>query len=267
MSTKRQPSFGLPADAGAIVVGSFEMSSGRRFDWHEHPVHQLVWCARGVLAVSVGAAVWVLPPPRALWIPAGVVHAVEASRPATMRSVYIRRRGCRIRWTAPRVVAASPLVCELIGFLADPSAAARSRGHAERLLLDLLRPLEANPIELTLPRDPRSRRVADVLLSDPADPRTLAAFARTAGACARTLARLFLAETGSTFGQWRTHLRLRAALAHLAAGVPVAVVAERVGYRSASAFIASFRRLLGVAPGAYFATAAHGGHVAGDSAG
>ncbi|WP_437720348.1 helix-turn-helix domain-containing protein [Sorangium sp. So ce861] len=254
MSTKRQPSFGLPAGAGAIVVGSFEMSRGGRFDWHEHPVHQLVWCARGVLAVSVGAAVWVLPPQRALWIPAGVVHAVEASLPATMRSAYVRRRSCRIPWTAPTVVAASPLVCELIGFLADPTSTARSRGHAERLLLDVLRPLDANPIELSLPLDPRARRVADALMSDPADPRTLAAFARTSGACARTLARLFLAETGSTFGQWRSHLRLRAALTHMAARVPVAVVAERVGYRSASAFIASFRRLLGVAPGAYFAT-------------
>lgn len=40
----------------------------------------------------------------------------------------------------------------------------------------------------------------------------------------------------------------------MAARVPVAVVVERVGCRSASAFIASFRRLLGVAPGAYFAT-------------
>ncbi|MGK3960130.1 helix-turn-helix domain-containing protein [Sorangium sp. So ce118] len=65
----------------------------------------------------------------------------------------------------------------------------------------------------------------------------------------------------------RTHLRLRAALAHVAARVPVAVVAERVGYRSASAFIASFRRLLGVAPGACFATAAHGGNVAHDEGG
>ncbi|WP_420854455.1 helix-turn-helix domain-containing protein [Sorangium cellulosum] len=53
----------------------------------------------------------------------------------------------------------------------------------------------------------------------------------------------------------------------LAASVPVAVVAERVGYRSASAFIASFRRLLGVAPGAYFATLAHGGHAAHGKAG
>lgn len=106
--------------------------------------------------------------------------------------------------------------------------------------------------QLPLPEDPRARRVADALLRDPADARTLAAFGKHAGASARTLARLFLAETGAPFGQWRAHLRLCAALSHLAVGVPVGDVAGRVGYASASAFVAAFRRLLGVSPGAYF---------------
>jgi AraC-like DNA-binding protein/quercetin dioxygenase-like cupin family protein len=253
MSQTRQASYGLPAGVGAIAVGSFEMTSATRFDWHRHPMHQLAWAASGVLAVSVGASTWVLPPPRALWIPAGIVHAVEASRPATMRSVYVRKRGCEIRWTEPTVVAAAPLVRELIGLLAGDGASKRARGHAERLLLELLQPLATTPVALDMPADPRARRVAGALLADPADARTLAQLGRVAGASGRTLARLFLAETGASFGQWRTHLRMRAALEHLAAGTPVAVVAERVGYAGASAFVAAFRRQLGVAPGAYFA--------------
>jgi AraC-like DNA-binding protein len=252
MSRNRHRSLGLPKASGAVVVGRFEMSSGVRFDWHEHPVHQLAWCARGVLAVSVGGSTWVLPPARALWVPAGVVHAVEASRPATMQSVYFRRRRCPVRWPAPTAVAVSPLMRELIDFLADGRPAPRARAHAERLLLDLLRPLGVTPIALALPRDARARRVADELAANPADDRTLAALGRAAGASSRTLARLFLAETGSSFGHWRTHLRLRAALVHLAEGGAVTTVAERVGYKSPSAFIAAFRRLLGAPPGAYF---------------
>ncbi|MFY0539350.1 AraC family ligand binding domain-containing protein [Nannocystis pusilla] len=93
-------------------MGSFEMASAMRFDWHRHPMHQLAWAASGVLAVSVGASTWVLPPPRALWIPAGIVHAVEASRPATMRSVYVRKRaarsaGPRPPWSQPPLWCAS----------------------------------------------------------------------------------------------------------------------------------------------------------------
>jgi AraC-like DNA-binding protein len=70
------------------------------------------------------------------------------------------------------------------------------------------------------------------------------------GASPRTLRRLLLAETGLTFGQWRAQARVRAAVAHLAAGLPVSVVARRVGYQTPSAFVHAFRRLTGTTPGA-----------------
>jgi len=47
-------------------------------------------------------------------------------------------------------------------------------------------------------------------------------------------------------------LRLQAALPLLATGEPVANVARRVGYDTASAFVAAFRRETGLTPGAYF---------------
>ncbi|GES29907.1 helix-turn-helix domain-containing protein [Streptomyces angustmyceticus] len=53
------------------------------------------------------------------------------------------------------------------------------------------------------------------------------------------------------FGQWRTRVRLRAAMPLLAGGATVAAVAARVGYASPSAFVAAFRRAVGVPPGAY----------------
>ncbi|MGA9309721.1 MAG: AraC family transcriptional regulator [Pseudonocardiaceae bacterium] len=68
----------------------------------------------------------------------------------------------------------------------------------------------------------------------------------------RTLSRLFVAETGSSLGRWRTRLRVRRALELLASGTPVTVVAHRVGYRTASAFVAAFRRELSVSPAQCF---------------
>lgn len=55
-----------------------------------------------------------------------------------------------------------------------------------------------------------------------------------------------------TFGRWRAQAGLRAAVQHLADGVPVTVVAHRVGYATPSAFAAAFRRALGPPPAAYF---------------
>jgi AraC-like DNA-binding protein len=68
----------------------------------------------------------------------------------------------------------------------------------------------------------------------------------------RTLARLFRRETGLSFAAWRQQLRLLRALERLAAGEPVTAVALDLGYSGPSAFVAMFRRALGVSPGRYF---------------
>ena len=106
-------------------------------------------------------------------------------------------------------------------------------------------------IELRMPRDPRARTVADQVLRTPADQRSLKAWAAGAATSERTLRRLFLAETGISFGQWQRQARLQATLPLLAAGASTATVARRAGYATPSAFVAAFRRTLGIAPGAY----------------
>ena len=90
-----------------------------------------------------------------------------------------------------------------------------------------------------------------MLLAEPGDNRDLAAWGRQAGASGRTLARLFRRETGMTFAGWRRRLRLMAALSRLGAGEPVTRVAYELGYHSPSAFVAMFRRALGMPPGRY----------------
>ncbi|MFD0625227.1 helix-turn-helix domain-containing protein [Streptomyces sanglieri] len=78
------------------------------------------------------------------------------------------------------------------------------------------------------------------------------AWGRRVGTSGRTLARLFLADTGMSFGRWRTLVRLQAALPALAAGEPLHRVSRGVGYGTVSAFVAAFRRETGTTPGAYF---------------
>jgi AraC-like DNA-binding protein len=235
----------------ALFVGRFEMRGGVRFEAHHHPVHQLAWSEQGILAVTIGERTWVLPSTRALWIPAGLVHVTAASSPATMLSAYFARRSV-IRWKEPTVIAMSPLARELVRFLASaPKPAAAI--HARKLLFAILAPLSVSTVSAPCPEDPRARRVADALLANPADPRELAALGKKAGASARTLARLFVTETGMTFGEWRTRVRIRVALEALANGASVTEVAARVGYQRVSAFGAAFRRQTGTTPSRYFA--------------
>jgi quercetin dioxygenase-like cupin family protein len=67
------------------------MPAGTRFDWHTHEDHQLAWAASGVLTVLTSAATWVLPPTRALWIPAGLPH--ETASDGTWAAPWTRTTG------------------------------------------------------------------------------------------------------------------------------------------------------------------------------
>jgi AraC-like DNA-binding protein len=243
----------VPGEDVAVFVATFPMPAGLVFDWHTHEDHQLAWAASGVLTVRTLQRAWVLPPTRALWIPAGVRHeTLTAGAAATMRSLYVRPGLCPITWADPTPVRASPLLAELIGYLADQELTPDRRANAEALLVDLLQPVVMTTIEVREPSGDRAAEVAGRLRSEPADNRTLAEWGRAVGASERTLAREFLAGTGMPFGRWRTLLRLQAALSGLASGKPVSAVAHQVGYESDSAFVAAFRRETGVTPAVYF---------------
>jgi len=234
-----------------FFVATFPMPVGTLFDWHTHEDHQLAWASAGVLTVLTEGATWVLPPSRALWIPAGLPHETGASGLATMRSVYVPPALSPVNWAEPTVIAASPLLAEVVGYLAGELTADR-RARAEALLSDLLTPIPVARLDVRFPTDAVAGPVARALRDNPADQRTLAQWGTAVGASERTLARAFAAGTGLPFGQWRTQLRIQSALPLLAAGEASGRVAYRVGYETPSAFVAAFRRLTGVTPAAYF---------------
>ncbi len=228
------------------------MPRGSVFDWHAHDDHQLAWAPNGVLMVRTDATAWVLPPTRALWIPAGVRHETLSTSSATMQAVYVRPHLCPIVWTGCTPVSAHPLLAELIGYLAEEGLEAGARARGEAVLIDLLHPVAMATVDVPMPHEARAQEVAEALRAAPDDNRTLEAWGRDIGASERTLARSFLAETGLPFGRWRARLRLSVALVDLAAGAPVSRVARTVGYESTSAFVAAFRRETGVTPAIYF---------------
>jgi AraC-like DNA-binding protein/quercetin dioxygenase-like cupin family protein len=248
MSRTGQPPVCSP---DGFFVATFPMPAGTLFNWHTHEDHQLAWAPAGVLTVLTEGATWVLPPSRALWIPAGLPHETGASGRATMRSVYVPPGLSPVDWTAPTVIAASSLLTEVIGYLGGELTAAR-RARAEAVLSDLLTPVPVTALDVRFPDDPLAGPVARALRDNPADQRTLAEWGRAVGASERTLARAFAAATGLPFGQWRTQLRIQSALPLLAAGEAAGRVGYRVGYETPSAFVAAFRRLTGVTPTAYF---------------
>ena len=56
------------------AIGHVDRNGDVRYDWHEHPHHQLLYSARGTAQVEAQARRYFLPPQRAIWISAGATH-------------------------------------------------------------------------------------------------------------------------------------------------------------------------------------------------
>lgn len=216
---------------------------------------RLVYASVGAIRVSTAQDEWMVPPHRAVWVPAGIHHRVQMKGRVRLRTLYFRTDVSRGLPRDCRVVNVSPLLRELILHLArraakDPDL--QPDGAAITLLVEQLRTIEAVPLQLPLPRDPRALSAARLLRAAAGARPSLASVGRAAGASARTLQRLFTAETGLTFEKWRQRASLIRALELLSEGRKVTAVASDVGYDSPSAFIAMFRRELGATPRVYF---------------
>ncbi|MFF4927189.1 AraC family transcriptional regulator [Kitasatospora sp. NPDC001261] len=226
------------------------LPSGGAIDAHRHDDHQIAYAARGVVGITTDAGSWVAPGDRALWIPAGTVHAHQAHGELELHLVGLPAADNPLGLDRPTVLAVGPLLRELIvAYTRTPDQDTPERARLRAVLLDQLRASPQSPLHLPTPATPLLRALCALLEADPADGRTLAELGRAVGASDRTLSRLFRADLGMTFPQWRTQLRLHHALVLLAEGLPVTTVAHRCGWASASAFIDVYRRAFGHTPG------------------
>lgn len=228
---------------------------GHRVEPHTHDWPQLVYAVHGVISVAVGAGGWVVPPMRALWVAAGVEHSLSMQGRVEMRTLYFRPDVAPKMSEACCVIEVPPLLRELIVHVVESGGldgSSMSSRALFRVLVDQLRVVPERPLSLPMPKDPRARRVAGVVLSNPGSSVSLKVLVRRMGASARTTERTFLSQTGMTFGRWRQHARLHEAIRLLGEGHPVTAVALQVGYNSPSAFISVFRKCFGRTPTQYY---------------
>ena len=235
------------------------LAAGERIDAHRHDEHQIAYAGSGMVAVTTDAGTWFAPGTRAIWVPAGTVHAHRAHGQLELHFVGLPAADNPLGLDAPAVLAVSPLLRELIlAYTRDPDDDTPERRRLLAVLRDQLRASPQQPMRLPTPTDPRLAAVCAIVHADPAEQRTLAALGAATGAGERTLSSLFRDEFGMTFPQWRTQSRLYHALRMLADDIPVTTVAHRCGWASASAFIDVFRRSFGYTPGTHNRRTWHG---------
>jgi AraC-like DNA-binding protein len=240
----------------AITTLTHDYPAGHVIPLHFHHRDQLVYASRGVMTVGTRRDdTWVVPPHRAVWIPAEIPHTITMSGLVAMRTLYLK---ARLTKGLPRdccVINVSTLLKELILHACTVHALKKAVKWQAHLVAVILHQLEAAPtIPLQLPHlsDPRLVRIAEMLKRDPGDCQTLAELCRVTGAGKRSVERLFQREIGMTFGKWRQQVRLMQGMRLLAEGAKVTHAALESGYSTPSAFISMFRKALGTTPTSYF---------------
>jgi len=240
----------LPLTIRPIVAFADEYAAGFVDPFHSHQRSQLCYAASGVMSVVTDTTSFVLPPRRAIWIPAGVNHQVACRGLVQLHVLYVdpildtQPQHCRVFETSSLVRA---LIEEILTFEHAYDEDGRE-GKLVRLLLDEIARMPNIDIHAPMPEDKRLLRVCNAILANPADPRDIDDWAAVAGMGRRTFTRAFKDNTGMGLATWRQQVRLMEALSLLHAGWAVTTVAYEVGYESPSAFTAMFHRTFGMTP-------------------
>jgi AraC-like DNA-binding protein/quercetin dioxygenase-like cupin family protein len=278
MSRKRR----TVADEPYLVVRTSAADLGSSVGEHAHDWHQLVHVRSGLAVVRSDGRTWLAPPTWAVWLPAGVRHAIRFAGPTALRVVYLRadppRRGVAhlaeavgparsapgLRGGAGTLPAragampVSPLLRELveratvIGMLdrRDPLEAALAT-----LLVGELTDVGPPPLAVPEPASALGRRVAELLRAGT----TVARAAAAVGVGRRTVERVFQAETGLPVGRWRQYRLLLRGLEEVADGATVQDASVIAGYGTPSAYVAAFRAAFGTTPARFLTPTAEQG--------
>lgn len=240
-------------DGPFLVAGELTQQTPREVSTHRHPRGQLIGALSGLVSVGIASHQWVVPAVHAMWIPPNVEHSVRSFGPFAGWSVFISEPRCDPLPATARAIRTSALLREAVRRAGQWSGAPLddAKSRIAEVIVDELRAAQPEPLFLPRPTDPALAKITDALARDLADNRDHAQWAAWAGMSARTMSRRFVAQTGLTFGRWRQHARMLAALERVADGMPVTTIALELGYDNVSAFIDVFRKTFGTTPGRY----------------
>lgn len=227
--------------ATALSAPVFHPASSR--ETRDHDV--LLWSADSAFVVEAHERDHLATTALAVLVPAGIEFAVAPLGVGSIAEVHLGSTGReQVAWFG-----VGSLLRELLIHLDGAPPGAR-RERAKAIVADAADPVDARELLVPCPTEPRLAILLAGLRADPGATNLAEDWAERLGVSVRTLSRLCAEQMQLTFGQWRSLVRTHASLYALARGVGVSAVARHVGYASTSAFIAAFRKDVGVSPGA-----------------
>ncbi|KXF80741.1 AraC family transcriptional regulator [Enterovibrio coralii] len=236
-----------------LVIGVATQIGKHDSGMHKHRKHQLLFASSGCMSINLDGVWCVLPPSRAVWIPAGVEHCAVMRNVVDYRSLYFDVDVSPLFPQQIKILSVSGLLRELIERMAhwEWKKPVEEQVNTFALFCEELLLCEEEHFSLRLPTDRRLQRWLEQVMEGSLIPEHLAEMALNIGASAKTISRIFSRETGMPYQSWRQQWRLQASIERLSKGASVSDVASELGFSSDSAFISYFRKMTGHTPGRY----------------
>jgi AraC-like DNA-binding protein/mannose-6-phosphate isomerase-like protein (cupin superfamily) len=236
-------------DRAVLAIGT-DYPPHHLLDFHRHRRAQLLYGATGIMRVDTADASWTVPTHRAVLVPSNTEHRVLMEGVST-RSLYIEPSA--VPWFPPRcqVVDVSPLLRALLLAAVDLPASYDRHGRDGALIELILHEIQSvTPLPLGLPMPGRDdlRSRCQAFASAPSVRELPGQWAADLNLSVRTFNRVFRAETGLTFQQWRQRACILHAIRLLSNGMSVTRTAATLGYDNPAAFTAMFVKHIGSTP-------------------
>jgi hypothetical protein len=208
------------------------MQAHTTYPKHSHSWGEFVYSFSGVMEISLKDHHFLAPPQYGVWLPPEVEHRGLNRNEAYHCSLYVSQDLCSALPAATSALAITPLVRAMLEHLRLEDDTDGGSVEQQRFLQALVDQLTMAPrVGTYLPwsTDP----LLQPILTE------------------RTLIRRSLRDLGMPFSEWKQRLRVIKAMPMLENGEMIDAIARKLGYSTASAFIAMYKRMTGVTPDDY----------------
>ena len=226
----------------------------RESDWHSHSRGKIFCVETGLLHVSTPDGSWVLPSNRAGWIPPNVSHKIRICGTVRGWVIFILPEKCKSLSATSHVIPMSEVLRALALRATEWDKSAMLTQEQEsiaNIICNEARTAPEEALHLPMPKSQKLLKVANAIIDNPSKDISHEKWASFGAMSSRTLRRMFIKETGLSFSRWRQQAQLASAMDMLTRGDSITIVADKLGYASASNFITMFRKAFGKTPKQY----------------
>ena len=217
--------------------------------------HYLLYCAKGSIRIEVDNLSWILPPSRALWIPANTSIKVDIKQRVQCCSLLFDTESFASPFEQCQVLALPVLLKDMIlhskVWGPDRPFADELAQHFFAAIVQMCGQLKEQPFALWVPRGQsgRVRQALDYTQQYLSEPITLAHIAQQVGSTERSLSRLFMRETNMRWSHIQRQMRMIQAIELLSNSQDkVLTISLTVGYQSLSSFNRAFKEFTSLTP-------------------